>query len=266
MPVLVFASDHVNDDFHYEIPPPKVASDAFIIADVKSGTVLASKNAEKKYSMGALVYLLTVLTATDHINMNRQLSVDTAHLATATSSRLAGRDLVSAYALLFPLLMEHSREAAHTLVSYSGVSHFNSLIQEKMESLGMHDSVVVDAAESDPGNVSTPNDLFRLARHLYTNRGFVLNITAGKPVAYAYPQTDFANLNNANATTTPGFVGGILSAEVGNTGAALLLLKVQVRGVPREVALIALDSSDIETDLKELRTYVTTIYQLTPRE
>jgi len=94
--------------------------------------------------------------------------------------RLEKNKKYSAFELLHPLLLESSNEAAVALSYFLGPSRFVQLMNLKAKAVGMENSFFVDPAGLGPKNISTSKDVGMLARYLYYNRSFILDITRDK--------------------------------------------------------------------------------------
>jgi len=81
-------------------------------------------------------------------------------------------------------------------------------MNNQAKSIGMTNSHFVDPNGVRLENVSTPLDLYQLAKYLYFNRSFILKMTKGifDNDYYGQPSYDLKNLNLF--ADDPSFVGG----------------------------------------------------------
>jgi len=258
-PVLVYEDqDSVNTDmFSYDVPKPEIDAQEYLIADIQNGTILAEKKAKTVAPIASVTKLMTALIATEYINLDKEVTITERMIASTSVSRLVPGTHMTAYSLLFPLLLESSNEAAITFGMTLGTERFVKLMNEKAKSLGMYDTVFADTSGAHSGNVSTPHDLLRLITYLYTNRSFILKISSGKSVDSAYKAYSFGKLSNFNETPgLTGFVGG----KVGKTTAAketsLLAYEMSIKGTPRTLVFIILGTEDRFDSQRKLYEYI----------
>ena len=156
--------------------------------------------------------------------------------------------------LLYPLLMESNNAVADRLAAYYGTSGFIGWMNSTAGSLGMSRTRFADASGISPGNVSTPDDLYRLAVYLTNKKPFIWKITrtprttlqAADGSTYA-----FANFNEfANLET---FVGGKVGQTVPAKDTMVSVFSVPLDGQVRRVAIVVLQSEDYAADTGKLK-------------
>lgn len=259
VPVVVYNVPSQSDAFSYTMKAPNIAANAYLIADVKNGTVLASKNPAVAAPIASITKLVTALVATEYINLDRMLTVPTEAIVYTTTPRLKAGSQVRAYDLLYLLLQESSNEAAEVLASAVGRDTFVRAMNEKAKSIGLTHSVFSDPSGAK-GDYSTPEDLFKLLRYIYDNRRFVLSITAGELKDTAYGDLSFKNVRNYNLIRGADLLGG----KIGQTREALDtyagIFTVEMGEEERDVAIIVLGSYDSPTDTRRLFDFVTKNY------
>ncbi len=262
-PVLVYEDDYGSDGFTYELPAPDVSAKHYAVLDIESGTMLAATGIHEVQPIASITKLVTALVAAEYINLDKDLPVYEHLLASTSIPRLQAGSQVSAYALLLPLLLESSNEAAEVFAAAVGRDRFIALMNEKVKALGMHDTHFTDPAGSEHANVSSVADLLRLAQYLNNNRGFVLRISSGEDVPTLYRTEAFEGLQNFNtAAGADGFIGGKTGKNsVGET--ALLFYTVSVDGVSRRLAVAVLDSDNFAADVHALLAHVEKTYGAT---
>lgn len=260
-PVLVYESYFEKDNFNYVLKVPDVSAKAFLAVDLKSNFAFLERNSRQVKPVASITKLVSAVVVTEYINLEKEITITESMLATTSLPRFKPGDRFSAFDLLFPLLMESSNEAAMGLASFLGRNRFVQLMNSKAESLGMFSSVFSDPAGLDEENTSTAEDLFNLAKYIYNNRNFVFKVSAGNLVNLAYGFPDFKNLKNFNIfSEDSSFVGG----KVGETSAAgqtfLGVFELSFGGEKRPIAIIVLDSSDNEGDVRKILNYVKSNY------
>jgi hypothetical protein len=262
-PVLVYVSEQKDDAFQYTATPPQVTAGGYFVADIKNGAILASLHEDIPVDVGGTAQVLTALVASDHINLSKTIELEGRTFATTSYPRLGDMLSVSAYALLFPLLIEGSHESANVLSDELGAKRFVSLMNAKADALGMHESVFASASGSTTGNLSTPDDLFHVLKHLYNDRRFVISISAEQPVANAFPQTEFADFTNINRVEDIlGSKGGFIRQNGEGKETGMHLFEVMVRGQKRTMGVVVTESHDAKRDIEVLQAYIERVYSL----
>lgn len=252
-PVLVFEHDFSTDHFSYASPDIPVGAKAYLAADLRSNQVLYAEQETEAFPIASVTKLMTALVATEYLNLDTVTRVPKEALVYTSVPRFTAGEEISVYQLLFPLLTESSNEAAEIIARHYGREQFIERMNQKAASIGMGHTVYVDPSGAAAENISTPEDLFMLAKYLYNNRSFVFNITSGKLKGSAYGATVFANLQNFNDLVGHEYFFG---GKVGQTIAAgetnLSVFEIPVGTTTRPVALVVLGAEDSEHDLSLL--------------
>lgn len=256
-PVLVHEEAFAGDDFLYKIHVPDISAAHYLIADVNSNTVLAASDLDATVSIASITKLMTALIAAEYINLDSTVRTTQETFVQSLVPRLNGRSQVSMYSLLQLLLVESSNEAAEVIAAQLGRDRFIELMNEKAGSLGLQDTTFVDPSGLGEGNISSPQDLFRLLQYLYHNRSFVLELTANQNLSTAYTSGEFGELVNFNRfEDIDNFIGG----KVGETNAAkqtsVSLHRVPIEGEERVIAIVVLGSGRRAEDVAALVAFV----------
>jgi len=252
-PVLVFEKDFSSDDFSYTELATSTTARAYLAADVKNNQVLYGKDTKALLPIASVTKLMTAFIATEYINLDTNATVPQEALVYTSRPRFSAGQKVSVYQLLFPLLTESSNEAAETIARHYGRAQFVDRMNEKAASIGMTHTVFTDPSGADAGNVSTPEDLFILAKYLYNNRKFILNISSGKLKDSAYGTPLFSDLQNFNDLYTHQyFVGGKVGQTIAAKETNLSIFEIPVGDTVRPIALIVLGAESSKDDLTTL--------------
>ncbi len=260
-PVLVYESGLASDAFKYQFKIPDISAKNYLATDPKNNFVFLRKNEKEKVPIASLAKLVTAMVAAEYIDLDDTITITQQMIVPTSKPRLKEGKTISAYQLLFPLLMESSNEAAAAFSEYLGKERFVSLMSAKAKSLGMDNTAFVDAAGSGAENVSTAEDIFTLTKNIYNNRSLILKISAGKIKDSAYGAPEFKNLENFNVFDgDPEFIGG----KVGETQAAgqtiVSLFNLSFNGATRPIAIIALGSQDRAKDVQVIKDYIKSNY------
>jgi D-alanyl-D-alanine carboxypeptidase len=211
--------------------------------------------------IASITKLITSLVVLDYTNIERFISVPSDALVFTSVPRLRVGQKISILDLLSLLLIESSNEAGITLATYLGPEKTIERMNYQAKSIGMENTNFVDPNGSSLENVSTPLDLYQLAKYLYFNRSFVLNITKGIFDNDSYKEPAF-NFKNSNLFyDDKNFVGGKMGITTGSRETMLAIFNIPFDEEIRPVAFIALRSKDIYADIIKMVEFVKNYYQ-----
>jgi len=255
-PVLVHEKESEDEDFIYEPKVPELDTENYLIADIKSSTVLASNNMESILPIASVTKLMTALIAAENINLDTSVSVKEQSFVQSLIPRLGDRSKVSLYSLLQLLLVESSNEAAEVISAQLGKDEFIKLMNDKALNLGMKDTKFADASGLSPENISSLRDLLLLSKYIYENRSFIFEVTVNQNLPTAYVSGEFGELVNFNKVE---YLDNLIGGKVGETIAAgqtsVTLHRLKVKDQDRVLAIIILGSKNRNSDVNRLYAY-----------
>lgn len=258
MPVLVI--DKENDKYQYSTQEttkfPDISAKTYLMADLGSGFVFAEKNADEKLPIASLTKLMTAIVVAENIDLRKSITVKKEMLSGYGSTEgLEAEKEFRVVELLYPLLIESSNDAAEVLSYFLGRQRILGLMEEKAKSVLMQNTQFTDPSGFDPGNVSTAQDLFYLARYIFYNRPPLLAIARGKKVqSFGEVRFDIKKFWNKNVfIDDPTFIGGKTgyTKEAGNTALFIFRLKTK-EGQERNIVVVLLGSRDNKTDTQRI--------------
>ena len=260
-PVLVYEKDFIKDSFEYKLLENKISASNYLTADLGNNFVFAQRESDKQVPIASLTKLMTAIVASEYINIEKEITITGDMLVQTSIPRLYAGQRISVFNLLYPLLMESSNEAGTAIAAILGTNRFVGLMNEKAKAIGMNDTNFVDPNGSGAENVSTASDLFQLAKYIYNNRSFILDMSRGEATQSVYGQPILYGLQNFNVfVNDQDFVGG----KVGITNAAgetiLSVFEIERAGETRPVVVIALGSDNRTKDATTLIDYVRSSY------
>ena len=235
---------------------PAVSADAYLVADLDNGAVYAEKDPEVERPIASLTKLMTALVANETIMFNDDITISRGDLLTPSGPNATDttpETLVVGDAL-YPLLMESNNHVADTLAQYYGTGAFVSWMNTEARALDMASTAFVDPTGISRDDVSTPDDLYRLAVYLADKKSFVWSITRTPQktiTAVNRSSYSFGNFNEFSGDSS--FIGG----KVGQTEAAkdtmVSVFSIPVDGQYRRIAIIVLGSDNDKSDEQRLR-------------
>lgn len=260
-PVLVFEKafngNFGKEALHYRQKQALADDVSYIAADLENHFVFAENKSKEIRSIASITKLMTALISVEYINVEKEVTIDAAMLATTSIPRLKEGERATVLDLLSLLLMESSNQAALAVTTPLGKNQFVKLMNEKASAIGMENSNFADTSGVLSANTSSVADLFLLAKYLYYNRSFVLHMSVGEENRAAYGLSKYRNIANLN--DIPG-VSGLVGAKTGLSSSAqdsmFAIFKVKIGTEIRPIAIIVLGSDDAKRDVKTLLKYI----------
>lgn len=230
--------------------PPSLSAEGAFAADLETGFVFFEKESNRARSIASLSKLMTALVSLEAINQYQTITIQPEDVVVEgiAGGLVAGQKLKSSE-LLFPLLLSSSNDAAYALARAIGIDRFVDAMNEKARSLGLTHTSFIDPSGLNAKNQSTPEDLFRLLRYLWTNRRSVLDITK---------ERDHAPWRNIHPfAASESFLGGKTGfiPEAKRTMAAIFDVPMG-EFATRPIAIVALGSDHIQRDVERVRLWV----------
>ena len=152
--------------------PLQLKSSVALVMDQDTKEVLLRKNDQAVLPIASITKLMTGLLISEaHLPMDEMITITQADVDTekGSSSRLAVGTELSRGELLHLALMASENRAAHSLgrTYPGGLANFVALMNEKAQSLGMHDTVYVEPTGLNSKNQSSARDLATLVNFAY---------------------------------------------------------------------------------------------------
>jgi len=249
MPVLVV--DKLNDNYEYPKHVsnvfPNISTNNYLVADLDSGFVFAEENSDKERPIASITKLMTALIVAEHINLKKSITVREWMLnGYGSSDNLIENDVLRVIELFYPLLVESSNNAAEVMSYFLGRDNTIKLMNEKAKAILMPNTVFTDPSGYDPGNISTAQDLFYLARYIKNNRPPIFEITRGKDVpSFGAVKFDIEKMWNKNVFSEDDtFVGGKTGFIKESKYNGLFVFKFKTEdNIERNIAIILLGST-----------------------
>jgi lipoprotein-anchoring transpeptidase ErfK/SrfK len=255
-PILVFEKDFISDNKQFEISKPTLTSEKYLIADLKSNFVFLDNGSKLPVPITSLTNLVTALVATEYVKLDIELPALTQKEKLDQTDRIKAGHTYTGYQLLFPLLIESSKDAAQMLARYVGKERFVDLMNKKGLSIGMTQTTFVNEHGEGGSNTSSLSDLFSLAKYIYNNRSFILKLSSGSGVNNAYEQPQFKNLQTPVIfKEDDGYLGGIQDVDRNNKS-GLYIFEKQIGGETRPIVIIISNSKNINEDIRASLNYL----------
>lgn len=162
------ASSKSSSGFLERRDVPNLSSAAFVVANHRTGEVISERNGNQVMPIASLTKLMTALVVLDaNLRLNEMLTVTNADIdrIKGTGSRLAIGSRLSRAEMLHIALMSSENRAASALARHypGGQRAFVEAMNAKARMLGMWNTRYADSTGLNPRNVSTAQDLAKLA-------------------------------------------------------------------------------------------------------
>lgn len=155
---------------------PEIASEAAILIDAKTGSVLFEKNADKKMYPASLTKIATAIYALEHGNLDDIVTVSES-VSTVEGSKvyLEVGEQIPLKTLIQGLLINSGNDAGVAIAEHihGSVEAFAKNLNSYLKSLGLKNTHFVNPhGLFDPDHVTTAEDLAKLTRYAIQNETF----------------------------------------------------------------------------------------------
>ncbi|QDZ27962.1 peptidase S11 [Noviherbaspirillum sp. UKPF54] len=232
-----------------------------LVFEEESGKVLLEKDAHAVVPIASLTKLMTAMVVLDaKQDMNEQIGIDESDVDTLkhSSSRVpVGAVLSRSTVLQLALMSSDNRAAAALARTYpGGKPAFVAAVREKLNTLGMHDTVIEEPTGLSPHNRSSAADLLKMATaasyypeitRITTNSGDLIDIN-GRPTQYR---------NTNRLVGRDGW--DILLSKTGFTHEAGRCLIMRMQSAGKHVVMVLLNAQESAQrlmDAENVRRYV----------
>ena len=235
-------------------PTLSVTSPAYLAADLDTGEILVSKNEGKILPIASVTKLVTALVSLNNLPQDALVTITNKAVSTyGTAGGLFVGEKITTANLLYPLLLESSNDAAEALASSKNRVDFIRFMNEEVSSIGATHTTFHDASGLSSLNVSTPEDLFKIAQHIYKNKNSIFKISRKS----SHTIKNHTWKNTVYFLRLDAYIGGKngYTDEAGRT--AVSLFRIQEKARPaRNIAVVVLKSEDRTRDVSSIVNYV----------
>lgn len=246
-----------NNHFSYIVKktkPAPLTAESYLVSDLKTKEVILSKNKDKVVPIASVTKLMTALVALELFKPDEEIEISRrAYETYGGSGYFRTGDKLSLETMLYPLLLESSNDAAEAIAEKAGREKFLTKMNERARGLGMSATIFEDPSGLSPNNVSSAEDLIKLADYIHQNKTFLFDITKLKE--YKYGRFTWTNRNNLIGMNY--YAGGKngYTDEANRTLLSLFDLPLS-EFETRKVVLVLLGSDDRKADTRNIVNYV----------
>lgn len=243
---------------------PYVRADAYLVADLDTGHVYAEKEANSLRPISSITKLMTALVANEIISFEKKLAVSRGSLLNPPDGASLDEEIFVIGDLFYPLLMQSSDGVADSLANYYGTKRFVRWMNTTAKAFDMTSTTFSDASGLSGENISTPDDLFRLAAYLANKKSFVISIAKTKEKVITADDGSRYTIGNVHI---PLDLSGTLQEHVAYAASSedstLSVASFKVGERTRRVAIVILGSHDEQGDSERLSDWVLTATEST---
>lgn len=183
-------------------------SSSVLVFDLQTGQPLYQKNVDATRSIASITKMMTAMVLMDSgLNLEEEIVITSSDLvgAKSASTRLKAGDRLTRKQFMLMMLMKSENPAAKVLATTypGGFDAFISAMNQKAQSLGMHQTRFGDSSGLNPRNVSSANDLGKMMREIATNPRYqtIRNFSTAKSFDF-YIQNYYSGNRTYSASNT----------------------------------------------------------------
>lgn len=230
-----------------------ISSDAFIVADVDSGSIIFEKDSTKVMPIASLSKMMTALISLDVINQYNTATVSRSAWGTyGSQGELKVGDRLAIGDLLFPLLLESSNDAAEVLAEYYGRDSFMARMNERAKAIGMFNTSYEDPSGLSYNNISTAEDLFRLTQYIERHKRFIFDTS----LLPSKSMNKYLWRNNSRFIDHKWYRGGKNGYTDEAQKTLVTLFDIPFKDEKRTISIILLHGSDTTSDTRKILSYL----------
>lgn len=250
-----------------EMKLPKLTAQSYLVADITRGDVFLERRADSQRPIASITKLVTALVSNESISYGKDIAIQPGGvIGSSDYKNIEKGDVFRSEDLIYPLLMESNNAVAHAFSDFYGTNAFTTAMNAKAKALDMKKTRFRDASGISASNVSTAEDLFKLAQYLYENASFVLATTKTEEKTITSQKgTEYHFMNTNHFSHDPAFVGGKTGYTTAAQETMLSLFNVSVGNASTTIAVIVLGSSDRQGDTLKLLSWFREAASVSPQ-
>lgn len=208
----------VTNEVAKPLTEPEVNAESAISVEsnfFSTDKIIFKKDSDKKLPIASLTKLMTAVIVLDNYNLSDNIVVDKfADSQDPMKLDVKLGDKMPVESFLEIMLIESSNKSAYALSEKIGETKFVGLMNEKAKELGLQDTSFADPTGLSPNDISSADDLTKLAEYILKNYPKIGDISRKKEL-YVY---GFGNVENTDELL--GEIPEIVCSKTGFTDAA----------------------------------------------
>jgi len=168
---LLLANPNFLPIRNWEIEEPEIEAKSAIVFDIEKNKILYEKEIDRILPIASLTKIMTALIVLENIELDETIIIsEKAVKAYGDAGDLIVKEKISIINLLHALLMESSNDAATALseaVEQKTGRLFVSLMNEKVDKMGLTSTRFSDSSGFNSTNISTVNEIVKIVKHSF---------------------------------------------------------------------------------------------------
>lgn len=243
-------------------PVPKVAAIAYVVGNIDTGEIYASKNSTTPYPIASISKLLVALATRATLSPESKVTITQADRAQTEGSpgSIQRDETFFVKDLFYPLLMESNNSVAYALERAGGQEEFVRVMLRIAHNAGMDETLLNDSSGLSPRNRASARDLLSLSQHILKTDPELFEITRTKSKSATALSGRTYPIPNLNIfTADESFIGGKTgyTDEAKQTMLTVFEIPVKNQDTPARIAIIILGSHDRKGDIVKLKEWFT---------
>ena len=243
------------------VSPPTVSAEASILIDMKTGTVLFEKNADKIMEPASITKVMTGLLTIEKLNLDDTVTIRDGLSVPGNGMNLVAGETLTIHDLLYGMLVHSSNDAAVVLAEQLAATggEFNRMADDRAAQIGATHTVFKNpnGLNNVKGHVTTARDLALICIEAMKNKVFREVVSTAKvtiPATNLSPARTFVSTNRLLFDTktkiivngverTPKY-DGIMGIKTGETSTAGLCIVAAAQRDGTQLLSVVLNAPD----------------------
>lgn len=231
------------------------SSEAYVVFDKDSRSVLAGKNQNLRFSPASTAKIMTAILSLEQYNKENYVVVPNLASVSGSSMHLFAGEEIQIENLLYGMMLPSGNDAAYTLASLNanGVDGFVAEMNKKARELQMVNTYFTDPAGFDDTNYTTAKELARLASYAMDNPTFAQIVKTREKIVYDKYGNYIHSLKNLNELLRYENVIGVKTGFTNEAGGVLVTAVVHNN---KTLIVVVLKSQDRFFDTQDLMNFI----------
>ena len=236
--VLLFSNGAIAQQAYLNLK-----SHAVMVFDTQNNRIIYDKNAETAMPIASITKLMTAMVILDaQLPLQEKITIDTGDIDRIKNSRSRlniGVELTRQELLKLSLMSSENRAASALGRTYpGGLSAFISIMNDKADQLGMHNTHFDEPTGLSSKNVSTASDLAKLVEASYQYDLIREYSTTSKHVINIDKRNSLEFINSNSLVRSKDWHIDISKTGYINEAGRCLVMKATIQGKPTVIVLL----------------------------
>ena len=244
----------------WDVLDPEITADVTMIHSIDDSAPLYYSNIHEPHVLASLTKLLTAVIVFEDIGLNKKIPITEEIVATqGFAANLKSGEVYISRDLIKLMLLTSSNDSAAAFEDYlGGQESFITLVNRKMEQIGMTETVLYDGSGLNDFNKGTASDILLLSRYILENHPQIFTWTRSyevliQPINSTNSRTEY-NINSL--IDQRNYLGG----KTGTSPAAGENITTVFNVNGKRILIILMGSQDRDEDIKELINWIQEAY------